>query len=148
VPRESRLFVKTSLVAIVVAFGAGGTMAIMKALGWGFPDVWATEHAHIAFVGWLVNLVIGIAWWMLPLNRERFPSTAGRYPPNAPYLVWWLLNAGLCLRVVSEPYLAIGIVPRAALVVASCAQALAIVVFAVTIWARVRGPSQPAKGVR
>src|SRR5579884_895217 len=79
-PSESRLFLRTSLIALALAFLWGAAMASAEALGVAIPPMWPVEHAHLAFVGWLVNLVIGIAWWMLPLNRDRFPDTAGRYP--------------------------------------------------------------------
>src|SRR5579875_3006356 len=104
-PSESRLFLRTSLIALVLAFVWGAAMAAGEALGIPPPPMWPVEHAHLAFVGWLVNLVIGIAWWMLPLNRERFPESAGRYPRWAPPTVWALLNLGLVARILAEPAL-------------------------------------------
>jgi hypothetical protein len=92
--------------------------------------------------------VIGIAWWFLPLAREAYPETGGRYPPRVPYVVWALLNGGLALRIVSEPLLSTGTVTRAVLIVATLAQIAAIVLFAFTAWQRVRAPSRPAPGVR
>lgn len=147
-PQESRLFVKTSLAALVVAFAWGAVMAIGEAFGHPADPVWAVEHAHLAFVGWLVNIVIGIAWWFLPLARDAFPATAGRYPARVPFAVWALLNGGLVLRIVSEPNLAHGALPRIVLAVASIAQVAAIALFAYTAWRRVRAPSRPAPGVR
>jgi hypothetical protein len=147
-PIESRLFVKSSLVALALAFGWGAAMAIGEALGHPADPVWAIEHAHLAFVGWLVNVVVGIALWFLPLDRERFPETAGRYPQGAPFVVYALLNGGLVLRIASEPLLASGMWARVALVVASVAQVAAIVLFAWIAWSRVRAPARPAPGVR
>ncbi len=147
-PLESRLFVKTSLVALVLAFAAGAFMAVAEALGIPVPAIWAVEHAHVAFVGWLVNLVIGIALWMLPLARERYPQTAGRYPARAPIVVYGLLNGGLVLRILSEPLLWTGAVARTALCISAAAQLAAILVFALVAWHRVRAPSRPAPGVR
>ncbi len=147
-PYESRLFVKTSLVALALAFVWGAIMAIAETLGKPLPPIWAVEHAHLAFVGWLVNLVIGIALWMLPLARARYPRTAGRYPPRAPVLVYALLNGGLVLRIIAEPALGTGPVARGALAVSAISQVAGIVVFAVVAWYRVRGPSHPAPGVR
>lgn len=147
-PVESRLFVKTALVALVLTFAWGAAMAIAEATGGAFPPILAVEHAHLAFVGWLVNIVIGIALWFLPLDRERFPSTAGRYPPRAPYAIWALLNGGLVLRLVGEPLLGIGPSARVALIVGSVAQLAAIIGFGVIAWHRVRPPSRTAPGVR
>jgi len=148
VPIESRLFIKTALVALVLAFSAGAALAIASSVGVAVSPIWAIEHAHLAFVGWLVNIVIGIALWMLPLARERYPRTAGRYPPWAPMTVYALLNGGLALRIVSEPFLATGAVARTALFVSAVAQLAAILLFAYVAWQRVRGPARPAPGVR
>lgn len=147
-PFESRLFVKTSLVALMLAFAAGAFMAVAEGLGHPVSPIWAVEHAHLAFVGWLVNVVIGIALWMLPLARERYPQTAGRYPAGAPIAVYVLLNGGLAMRIVSEPLLGAGSVARTALIVSAVAQLAAIVLFAYVAWHRVRAPSRPAPGVR
>ncbi len=147
-PLESRLFVKTSLVALVIAFAAGAFMAVAEGLGHPIAPIWGVEHAHLAFVGWLVNIVIGIALWMLPLARERYPQTAGRYPRGAPIAVYALLNGGLLLRIMSEPLLWTGPLARAALCVSAAAQLAAILLFAFIAWHRVRAPSRPAAGVR
>lgn len=147
-PHESRLFVKTSLVALMLTFAWGAAMALAESLGRPLAPVWAVEHAHLAFVGWLVNVVVGIALWFLPLNRDAFPQTGGRYPPRLPYAIWALLNGGLALRIVAEPQLANGDVARATLAVAAVAQVAAIALFAWVAWQRVRAPSHPARGVR
>src|SRR5579884_3539411 len=149
-PFESRLFVKTSIVALALAFAWGAAMALAEADGIAFAPIWAVEHAHLAFVGWLVNLVIGIALWMLPLARERFPSTQGRYPPAAPILCYVLLNGGLVARIVAEPWMSLRGGPVAAAIFAASGvlQTAGILVFAVIAWLRVRPPARPAPGVR
>jgi hypothetical protein len=147
-PFESRLFVKTSLVALLLAFAAGAALALAESLGVAVDPIWSIEHAHVAFVGWLVNIVIGIALWMLPLARDRYPETAGRYPKGGPLLVYALLNGGLVLRIACEPMLAHGYLPRAGLCLSGVAQLSAIVVFALIAWQRVRAPARPAAGVR
>lgn len=147
-PIESRLFVKTSLVALLLAFVAGAWMAFAEAMGRPVAAVWSIEHAHLAFVGWLVNVVIGIALWMLPLARERYPQTAGRYPVHAPIAIWALLNGGLAVRIVAEPLLSAGPLARGALMVSAIAQVTAIALFAYVAWQRVRAPARPAPGVR
>ena len=147
-PFESRVFVKTALVALVIAFAWGGWMALEEALGHAVNPILAVEHAHVAFVGWLVNMVIGFALWLLPLNRARFPQTQGRYDPWMPWTIFALLNAGLVARVFSEPLLAVH--PLAGIVLAgsAIAQAGAILLFVALAWMRTRPPSHPAKGVR
>ena len=147
-PLESRLFVKTSLVALVLVFLSGAAMAIGESANVPIASIWAVEHAHLAFVGWLVNVVIGVALWMFPLAREVFTETAGRYPRRLPYVIYALLNGGLALRIVSEPSLSWGLLPRAGLVIGSVTQLVAIVMFMWVAWQRVRAPARPAPGVR
>lgn len=150
-PLESRLFVKTSLVYLALAFIVGGAMLFLEALGRPVPFVIGIEHAHLGEVGWLVNVVMGIALWMLPLNRERFPDTQGRYPARLVYACYALLNGGLAMRLIAEPWFQLGGRPAGAaaiLVIAAFAQPAAIVLFVYIAWQRVRAPSRPAPGVR
>jgi hypothetical protein len=149
-PLESRLFVKTSLVYLVVTFAVGAGLAVARACGIGLPGVVNVIHAHLGFVGWLANIVVGIALWMLPLNRARFPQTQGRYPPSAPYVCYALLNGGLLLRAITEPWLDVrgGTVAAVLFAISGIAQLAGIVIFVAIAWLRVRAPSQPAPGVR
>lgn len=149
-PQETRLFVKTSLLYLVATFLAGAAIAIYEAAGVPIRPVWMTIHTHIGVVGWLVNLVIGIALWMLPLNRERFPQTAGRYPAAAPMLCYLLLNVGLLDRIVAEALWSyFGGTPAAIAFGASgVLQVAGIIVFVAVAWRRVRAPARPAPGVR
>ncbi len=147
-PFESRLFVKTSLAALILTFVWGAAMAAAESTGRSVPGILAVEHAHLAFVGWLVNIVFGIALWMLPLARDRYPETSGRYPAGAPLLVYGLLNGGLVLRIVCEPLLAAGLAPRIGLNVGAAAQVVAVLAFTAIAWQRVRAPAHPAPGVR
>lgn len=147
-PVESRLFVKTSIVALALTFLWGAAMALAEATGHPVNPVWAIEHAHLAFVGWLVNVVIGIALWMLPLARDTFPNTQGRYPAWLPYAVWVSLNVGLVMRICSEPSVASSNVAAFGLGLSAVLQALAIVLFGIVAWIRTRAPARPAPGVR
>jgi hypothetical protein len=149
-PHQSRLFVKAGLLYLVVTFGVGGALLLFEAAGRPLPYVIGVEHAHLGEVGWLVNIVIGIALWMLPLNRERFPETSGRYPSALVYACFALLNGGLILRLVAEPWFQLGGRPPGAallLALAALAQPAAIVLFVYIAWQRVRAPSRPAPGV-
>lgn len=149
-PHQTRLFVKTGLVYLALTFALGGILLFLEAVGRPAPYIIGVEHAHLGEVGWLVNIVIGIALWMLPLNRERFPATQGRYPSALVYVCFALLNGGLALRLLAEPWFALaGRPPLAALalILAAIAQPAAIALFVIVAWQRVRAPSRPAPGV-
>jgi hypothetical protein len=149
-PREARIFVKTGLVYLVLTFALGGVLLMFEAFGRSVPYVFSVEHAHVGEVGWLVNIVIGIALWMLPLNRERFPTAQGRYPTVVVYTSFVLLNSVLVLRLIGEPWYQLsGSPPAAATLLAQAAisQPAAIALFVFVAWQRVRAPRHPAPGV-
>jgi hypothetical protein len=134
----------------VLTFALGGMLLMLEAFGRSVPYVFSVEHAHLGEVGWLVNIVIGIALWMLPLNRERFPATQGRYPTVVVYTSFVLLNSGLVLRLIAEPWYQLNGNPAAAatlLALAAISQPAAIALFVFVAWRRVRGPRHPAPGV-
>lgn len=140
-PFETRLFVKAGLLWLLATFAFGAYMLAAKALGMAIPPGGAVVHSHMGFVGWLVNLVIGIALWFLPVNRARFKDNRGRYPIAWVRVVFVLLNGGLLLRILAEPLFDSALYPRqsaAALLISAVMQLLAIITFIVIAWSRVR----------
>jgi hypothetical protein len=149
-PFEVRLFIKTGIVYMLLTFFAGAILLAAEGLGHPAPFVIGVEHGHAGFVGWLVNVVMGVALWMFPLARETFPETAGRYPPRAAFACWGCLNVGLAMRLLIEPWYQLGgqsAVAGAALVASAALQALGVAIFAAIVWHRIRPPSRPAPGV-
>lgn len=150
-PFESRLFIKTGIVFLVLTFAIGAALLIAIAAGQPVPFVIEVVHGHMGFVGWLVNVVIGVALWMFPLDRERYPITQGRYPATAPLWCYYLLNIGLVLRVVVEPWHDLGggsLLSGVLLGLSGVMQFAAIIIFVNVVWNRTRGPNRPAPGVR
>ncbi|MBC5800223.1 MAG: hypothetical protein GIX03_07365 [Candidatus Eremiobacteraeota bacterium] len=160
-PAEARWFVKTGLCDLALTYVPGSVLLALEALRYAVPYIFDIEHAHLGMVGWLVpvpqrsvgnrNTVIGIALWMLTLNRARFPDTHGRYPPVMVAACFWLLNGGLALRLVAEPWYQLGAKPTLAaalLLVAALAQPLAIAIFVFIAWQCGRGPANPAPATR
>ncbi len=140
-PVETRLFVKTSLVWLCATFALGASLLALKALGITLPYDLSTVHAHMGFVGWLVNLVMGIALWFLPVNRAKFPQNRGRYPAPLVRWIYGMLNVGLTLRVLFEPVLERSeptLLLSGAVLASAILQLSAIVLFAAIAWARVR----------
>jgi len=77
-PVESRLFVKASLLWLCATFALGAILLILKALGLPIHYNFSNVHAHMGFVGWLVNsvggadiaylvgfVVAGVVYWLL-----------------------------------------------------------------------------------
>lgn len=141
-PYVSRLFIKTGIAYLIGTFIAGAVLLWMEAVGHPAPFVAEIEHGHAGFVGWLVNTVIGVAYWLLPLNRTRFPATQGRYPEALARASFYALNIGLLLRLLGEPLL-VAHGGRFALALEGSAilQLAGIAAFAWIAWQRVVAPA-------
>lgn len=141
-PRASRFFLRTGVVYLVITFVAGAVLLVLEAIGYPVPPVIWTEHGHAGFVGWLVNTVIGVALWLLPLNRQRFPESQGRYPERLALAAFYLLNVGLVMRLLCEPWFAFGhsVTASVLLAIAAVLQVGGIVIVAWILWQRIFAP--------
>lgn len=107
--------------------------------------VFRTTHIHLGVLGFFLSMVMGVAYWMMPrpggLRQERSE-------------VWtfWLLNVGLVVRTVVEPWSRLGgpEVLRPIGVGAGVLLLAAIAVFVVAMFARVKTIEeiQRIRGVR
>jgi heme/copper-type cytochrome/quinol oxidase subunit 1 len=91
-PRFSVWAIRTALLYLVMGMTIGALMLWHKGMPL-HPLLWRLLPAHIEFLlfGWTVQLVLGIAYWILP----RFQAERGN-----PVLVWLalgLLNLGILL---------------------------------------------------
>lgn len=102
-PPITRTFIKTALLYFVAALLLGILLAARPwlpesaLLGGLWPIYW-----HLFMVGWVTQLIVGIAYWMFP----KFSRTRPRGSDRLAWSTWALLNTGLLLRVVGEPALA------------------------------------------
>lgn len=85
-------FLRAALGWLVATGLLGVTVGIWPSLAGPFR----TTHAHMGVVGFFLGMVMGVAFWMLP-RPGGIKQTAWE---RATFL---LLQAGLVLRVVSEP---------------------------------------------
>jgi hypothetical protein len=96
-PRLSVYFVRASLLYLLVGFTLGGLLLANKGVMIS-PVIWALLPIHIEFalVGWMVQLALGVAYWILP----RFARGAPRGKERLAWLAWILLNAGILFVVL------------------------------------------------
>jgi hypothetical protein len=89
---EYRL-VKASLVYLVLT-GAFGVLFLIFP---GLEPYFTVTHVHLGVVGFFLSMVMGVAFWMMPrpggLRQERLEA-----------LTFYLLNSGLMLRLITEPW--------------------------------------------
>lgn len=99
-PVLTRWFIKTSLVCFVAALVVG--VAQMAPGPLGLPPGLAAAgpvYVHLLVVGWITEMIFGVAYWMFPKHSPEEPRGSARLA-IASYL---LLNAGLLARVLGEP---------------------------------------------
>ena len=91
---------------------------------------------HLIVMGWLTQLIFGIALWMFPPWSRQHP----RGPSLPSWLCFGLLNGGLLLRLIAEPLNAVAPTPFLGwlLVISAVLQVIAIMLFVGLTWSRVR----------
>jgi len=87
-------------------------------------------HAEALLIGWMVQLTMGVAWWILP----KYPRLPERGPAAPIWAAWLLLNVGVLLAGVGR---SIG-APEATVIAGRLAELLAAVAFAGAAWPRVK----------
>lgn len=132
-PLLSRVFIRLGLLHLLAALLLAGWMVVTPSSG-----VWRPVFYHLFIVGWIFQLIIGVAYWMFPKLNKATP----RGDTAAMWSVLVFLNLGLWLRVIGEP---LGVLNAEALgiasllmVVSAILQWLAGVGFVYAIWGRVK----------
>jgi len=103
-PRLTRYFIKTALVYLAVAVAIGLLLAARSTVELP-PELLALTpvYFHLFMVGWVMQLIFGMLFWMLPkYSRER-----PRGPERLAWAAYVLINTGLILRVIGEPLVAV-----------------------------------------
>ena len=130
-PDASRWLVRAALVHLCAGFAAGAL--VLCANAYLLPaslTLLHPVHAELVLVGFMLQLALGVATWILP--READASRA--WPWRFAWAACGLLNAGVVVA-------SLGHLARAAPLVAvgRAGQVAAAAAFALHAWARVRG---------
>jgi hypothetical protein len=135
-PRLSRWFLRSGLISLLLGLGLGVVTPALSADRLWAAALWPVQ-LHLLTVGWLTQLIFGVAWWLFP----RAPSGPVRGSETAGWMAFGCLQAGLALRAVFEPWSTAGhtsALGAALLALSALLQFLAAVSFATAIWPRVR----------
>lgn len=73
-PRLSVIFVRASLIYLLLGFSIGGLMLANKGILIS-PAIWALLPLHIEFalMGWMIQLAMGVMFWILPQFQKGPP---------------------------------------------------------------------------
>jgi cbb3-type cytochrome oxidase subunit 1 len=136
-PVLTRWFIRAALAFFVLALLAG--LALAANTVWSLPrfiSALGPVYLHLFLVGWVTQLIFGVAYWMFPKHSLERPRGSERLA----WTVFWLLNGGLLLRLLAEPLHALQPAPGwgYALAVSALAQWAAGLLFVANTWGRVK----------
>jgi hypothetical protein len=141
---QARAFIKTALINLLLAMLLGGLILINQGLALdGRIGVLLPVFYHLLMVGWITQLICGVALWMFP----PFSRAQPRGDERLGWLTYAGLNSGLLLRAIAEPAHTLRPAPWSGwmLALAALLQVLAIWAFIAAIWPRVKGRPEPAR---
>jgi heme/copper-type cytochrome/quinol oxidase subunit 1 len=128
-PTLSQWTVKLSLVHFVLGIVLGATMLAAKA---GFGDLGLLNHRathiHLMFFGWLVQLVVGVGYWILP----KFSDGPKRGTPRLAAASIVVLNVGAVCGTASPWVPLLGMTGWTL-------ETIACGLFAAHVWPRIKG---------
>jgi hypothetical protein len=136
VPPVTRWFVRSALAWFLVALVtgvllAGGVSAPIPGTDLLLPY---PTYLHLLTVGWLTNLIFGVAFWMFPRHSAEHPRGSTRLA----WIAYVGLNAGLALRLIGEPLQMSGTGAATLLVLSAGLQLLGAWAFVLNTWPRVK----------
>jgi hypothetical protein len=129
-PRLSQWMVKAAFVYLLLGFTMGALLLMNKGVPL-HPALWGWLPVHIEFLllGWIVQLTMGVAFWILPRFWEKPARPRANFAVGAFVLLnvgIWLVVAGTTFRLGREVFLAGRVVELAA-----------VVLFGVQAWGRI-----------
>lgn len=105
-PRVSAWFIRASLCHLVAGFAIGALLLASKGLSLA-TGVWTLRAVHIEMllVGWIIQLVMGVAVWIFPrVGLRRAPQRS----VVSAWVAFTLLNSGVLLVSLGPSLFAVG----------------------------------------
>jgi len=134
-PDLSRWFVKSGFAALILALVLEALLARPTTWWPELPDgALQLGAVHLLTVGWLLQLITGVAFWMFP----RHPTAPPRGDVRPGWVALGLLNSGLALRIVGEPWRLAAGGPLWPVALSAVLQLLAVALIVRLLWPRIR----------
>lgn len=100
-PATLQWYVRTAMLYIAAAMALGVLYQVDAVTRWfGLPRYVITIHVHLALVGGVIQMIMGVGLWMFPLTvpiERRLP-----YREGLAWLTYGVYNAGLLGRFAAE----------------------------------------------
>lgn len=99
-PPLTRWYVRSSFLYLVATLVTGVWLAARAVWPGSLPGSSALSpiYFHLFMIGWVTQLIFGIANWMFPVYTREAPRRSERLG----IATYFLLNTGLLLRIVAE----------------------------------------------
>jgi hypothetical protein len=132
-PRLSVWFIRASLVYLAIGFTFGALMLANEGLAFSpHLDRLLPVHMEFLFVGWMLQLALGVAYWILPRNVKGLP----RGNETLAWLSLILINSGILLMGLSKIFNVAWFV-----LLGRIFEAVSVLAFLWVAWRRVRPPA-------
>lgn len=132
-----RRYIKTGVAFLFAGILLGSWMLARRELydEWPSPFL-VSAHAHVVFVGFVLNLILGVALWLFP----RAAKSDTRYSPSRIGAAYWILTAATALRFAAEVLRAWSswAVLRWTVLAGGVGQGIALALYFWTMWSRIR----------
>ncbi len=141
-----RLMLKTSIFYFII----GVLIGLLMYLSYWFNELsWAyalrAVHTHIILVGFVIQMIMGVALWMFPSVPSQEKTIEKRLTPESHGIrLYVIFNSGVVLRSVFEPFARSSSIAFYLGLAGVILQIIGIIYFAFLIFPRIRGPL-PAK---
>lgn len=128
-PRLSVWFIRAALLYLVAGFTVGALMLANKGVALS-PLLWRLLpiHVEVLLMGWIAQLALGVAYWILPRFRQERGNT------RTAWAAFILLNTGIWLAGLSLVFNGLPWVP----LLGRLAEVSAAAAFALHAWPRVK----------
>ena len=132
-----RLFIKTSLIFLVIGILAGLHMSFTKYISQTrYSQELISAHTHLILVGSVMMMIMGVALWFFPRPEKDDKN----YNPDLILITYWLMTIATALRFVFQVLASFYYISwvSVAIVIFSSLQILAMILFFFSMWGRIR----------
>lgn len=129
-PTITRYFIKAAMLYFVVGLLMAFLLSIKTYVT--LPDavlLLNPTYLHVLVMGWITQLIFGVAYWMFPKYSKDTP----RGDERIGWLIFICFNLGLITRIIGEPFSVRWLLPVSAVL-----QFVGVWFFILAVWPRVK----------